>query len=81
MSQKSERHRILNALAQVNHPGFAGDCIRIFVANAQNKTDEQILQTVSDLQSQIRDNRPGMKQVLGRQFDFINSYKVPELCV
>lgn len=74
------RTRILNHLAQVNSNTIAGDCIRIFCANAKNKTDEQVLQTVLDLQDQIHDNRSAMKQVLGKQFHFINSFK-PEQCL
>ena len=81
MSNKSERHRILNALAQVNHPGITGECIRDFVSNATSKTDDQVLQTVAELKAQIQDNRPLMKQILGRQYEFINRYKVPELCM
>ncbi len=81
MITPQERARILNHLSQVNHRGFAGDCIRLFVENAHNKTDEQVIETVAALQSQIHDSPAIMKNVLGKKFHFINTYKLPEPCL
>lgn len=67
---------ILSHLALVNHPGHAGDCIRVFCENAHLKSDLDIITCVDDIQSQIKDNPTLMKTILGSQFQFFNSLKL-----
>jgi DNA replication protein DnaD len=70
------KSKILNHLAQVNHPGITGQSIRIFLQGANLKSDEEIFQIVDELKAQIKDNRQAMKRILGKQYDFINRCKI-----
>lgn len=70
------RANILNHLSQVNHNSFAGYSIRTFIESAHTRTDDEIVQCISEIQTQIRDNRGAMKTVLGNQYGFINSLKI-----
>jgi hypothetical protein len=68
----SLKAQILDRLAKVDHEGITGMSIRLFVNNAHLKTDRQLIQTIKELKSQIIDNRDLMKEILGKQFDFID---------
>lgn len=73
-----ERKRLLNHLAQINSPGFVGDCIREFVNNAQVKTDDDIIACIETIKDQIQDNREAMKRILADQYHFFNRYKITQ---
>lgn len=74
----AQRANILNHLSQINHPGFAGDRIRNFVQSAHNKTDDEVIECITELQSQIHDNRGGMRATIGSQFYFFSTLKIPQ---
>lgn len=74
------RAKILNHLAQVNHNSLWGTAIRTFVESAHNKSDDEVIDCVASIQSQMADNRPLMKKILGTQYEFFNRLKIPQPC-
>ena len=74
MSNK-ERALILDSLAKVQGPSFMAYCIGLFVDKARLKTDDDIVEMLTGLQDQARDNEPVMKQRPGKQFTFLMSLR------
>jgi len=72
----SEKAIILDQLAKIKNNSITGECIRIFISNAHLKTDDQIIQLVYDLKSQIADNRMLLKSILGSQFEFFDTLEI-----
>lgn len=74
MLSLNERHQIIVRLSMINHPSIWGYAIERFNARAVSATDKEILQLVSDLQSQINDNPVAMSEILGEHFQFFDAF-------
>ncbi len=72
------RQKILNHLAQINDPGLTGIGVREFIRTAHTASDQDVIDTVIALQTQIKANRPLLKKVLGGQYDFFNYLKLEQ---
>lgn len=64
--------QILSSMGQVQHEGLAGYAIRKFALESHLKTDDEVVEAVENIKSQIVDNPMCMRRVLGNQFDFLN---------
>jgi hypothetical protein len=67
---------ILDSLAKVKGKSFAVYCIQVFASAAHLKTDLQLIEMITALQDQIKDNSEVMKRVLGDQFEFIRDLRM-----
>ena len=74
--KQAERKRIINHLAQVNHPGLAGESIRGFVSNSHLKSDQEVISCIKAIKDQIIDAPGPMQRVLGNQFYFFKRLKI-----
>lgn len=71
------RAKIIDSLKSVKHDSIAGLACRKFAAEASQKTDAEVIQAVADIKSQIVDNGPMLKRILGSEFNFINNLHIP----
>ena len=71
------RRKIINSLKSVEHDSIAGFACRKFAAESEQKTDAEVIQCISDIKSQIVDNGPMLKRILGSEFNFINNLHIP----
>lgn len=75
----AQRAQILDRLAKIEGTSFAAFCIQHFVASAAIKTDEQIIETVAQLQDQMKDGRDVMKRIMGDQYEFFKNLDLKPL--
>ena len=60
-----------------DHGSIWGMAIRSFKEDIDIKSDEEIIDLVLQLKSQIRDNKDAMREILGTRFkNYINNLKV-----
>ena len=71
------RKKIIDSLKNVKHDSIAGFACRKFASEAAQKTDAEVIQCVADIKSQIIDNGPMLKRILGTEFNFINNLHIP----
>lgn len=71
------RKKIIDSLKAVKHDSVAGLAFRKFAAEAETKTDAEVIEAVADIKSQIVDNGPMLKRILGAEFNFINNLHIP----
>ena len=74
---KETRSKIIQALGIIPTNTIWGIGISLFLDNISEKTDQEILNLIRDLQSQIFDGPNNMKIVLGASFDFFKYYQLP----
>lgn len=71
------RKKIIDSLKSVKHDSIAGLACRKFASEATEKTDAEVIQCISEIKSQIVDNGPMLKRILGTEFNFINNLHIP----
>lgn len=71
----NERYQILLHLSRVSNISMWGAAIHNVVSNYYQKSDAEIEQLLTDLQSQIDDNGRLMQEILGISFDFVNNWR------
>lgn len=74
MLSPQERYNIQTHMQRVQHDSIWGWAIHNFLAVFPAKTDMEIFQIMRDLQSQIDDNPMIMKNILGSEFDFFDTW-------
>lgn len=72
-----QRRQIIGSLSRVHHDSIAGYSIEKFVRESAGKSDAEVIQCISEIKSQIVDNGPMLKRILGSEFNFINNLHIP----
>jgi uncharacterized protein (DUF1778 family) len=69
----AQRAQILDRLAKIEGTNFTAFCVQLFVKDAAQKTDEQIIETVAGLQDQMKNENQVIKRIMGAQYEFFKN--------
>lgn len=79
MINQDIKQQIISHLQHVPTDTIWGVGIHLFVEHVQLKTDDQFIQLVKDLQSQMQDGPNNMKKVMGDSYAFFKYLSAEEL--